>query len=96
MNSDFIIARAERLATRLERASCGNAGKCPDCDARISQAFLVVIGREPTLEERTAARRFLEKQPSRYPRLAEPDRRHHALVDFCQMILASNAFLYVE
>ncbi len=70
MNSDFVIARAQR-ARHAARASvqCGNAGKCPDCDARISQAFLVAIGREPGPEERTAARRFLETQPSRYPRL---------------------------
>ena len=44
----------------------------------------------------TPRRRFLETQPSRYPGLAEPECRHRALADFCQMMLASNAFLYVE
>ena len=54
------------------------------------------ISRAPGPDELQAARRFLETQPSRYPTLAEPERRHRALVDFCQMMLASNAFLYVE
>ena len=30
------------------------------------------------------------------PRLSEQERRHRGLVDFCQMMLASNAFLYLE
>ena len=34
--------------------------------------------------------------PSRYPGQAEPDARRRAWTDFCQMLLASNAFLYVE
>ena len=67
-----------------------------DCDARINQAFLLTIGRAPDPDERIAARRFLETQPSRYPGAAEPEGRHRALVDFCQMLLASNAFLYIE
>ncbi len=56
----------------------------------------MIIGRAPDPDESNAARRFLETQPSRYPGLAESDCRHRALADFCQMILASNAFLYVE
>jgi Protein of unknown function (DUF1553)/Protein of unknown function (DUF1549) len=96
MNSDFIIARAQRLALRLECELSVNALILTDRDAYINQAFQLLIGREPGPEEGLAARRFLERQPSRYPLLAEPDRRHRALADFCQMMLASNAFLYVE
>ena len=40
--------------------------------------------------------RFLKTQTSQYPGLAAPERRHRALADFCQMLLASNAFLYLE
>ena len=87
--------RAE-LAMRLEHESARHAEGQVDGDARINQAFLLIIGREPGLDERNAARRFLETQPSHYPGLAEPECRHRALADFCQMMLASNAFLYIE
>jgi Protein of unknown function (DUF1553)/Protein of unknown function (DUF1549)/Planctomycete cytochrome C len=92
MNSGFIIARAQKLAMRLEAKDKSQA----NCDGRINQAFLLTISRLPVGDEYEAARRFLETQPSRYSTLAEPESRHRALVDFCQMLLASNAFLYVE
>ena len=96
MNSGFIIARAQKLATRLElECKRSNRGE-GDCDARINHAFVAIIGRAPDADERNAARRFLETQPSRYPGLTEFECRYRALADFCQMMLASNAFLYVE
>jgi Protein of unknown function (DUF1553)/Protein of unknown function (DUF1549)/Planctomycete cytochrome C len=96
MNSSFIIARAQKLAQGLD-LECNESNRGQgECDTRIDRAFLVIIGRAPDSNERTAARRFLETQPSRYPGLAESERHHHALADFCQMMLASNAFLYVE
>ena len=92
MNSNFMIARAQKLAMQLETECKGQV----DCDTRISQAFLLIVSRAPGPDEFQAAKRFMETQPSRYPTLAEPERHHRALVDFCQMMLASNAFLYVE
>jgi hypothetical protein len=89
LNSDFVVTRAGKLASRLEQ-------DCGALDARIARAFLLVAGREPGREEREATRRFLESQPVRYPGLASPDARHRAWADFCQMLLASDAFLYVE
>ena len=65
-------------------------------DACIKLAFLLVIGHVPAANEYEAAGRFLKTQPSRYPSLAKLYRCHRALVDFCQMMLASNAFLYIE
>ncbi len=91
LNSDFVVARAVRLARRLDR-DCG----ADAVDARIDRAFLLVVGRGPGREEREASRRFLESQPSRYPGMAGPDARLRAWADFCQMLLASDAFLYVE
>ena len=65
-------------------------------DARIDRAFLLTVGRAPDDPEREAARRFLQVQPARYPGLAPADASRRAWADFCQMLLASNAFLYVE
>jgi hypothetical protein len=98
MNSGFVVARAQKLATRLEHECRGRSGT--DCqtvsDARLTRAFLLTIGRAPNADERSAAHRFLESQPARYPGRTDADARLCAWADFCQMVLASNAFLYVE
>jgi hypothetical protein len=96
MNSDFVVTRAQKLAKRLERECQCGVGDQAGRDGRMIRAFLITIGRAPARDELDAARRFLEFQPSHYPVLAEPDARHRAWADFCQMLLASNAFLYVE
>ena len=88
LNSDFLAARARGLARRLER----QAGT--DSDDRIRLAFRLAIGRPPDDAERAAARRFLAEQPRRYP--DREDAAGRAWVDLCQMILASNAFLYLD
>jgi hypothetical protein len=62
----------------------------------LARAFLVVTGRAPGREEREATRRFLEAQPGRYLGLSPEQARDRAWVDFCQMLLASDAFLYIE
>jgi len=96
LNAGFVVARAQKLAERLERdCNCIAAGEAGD-DARIIRAFLLTTGRAPDQDEHGAARRFLNSQPSRYPGRSEADARRHAWTDFCQMLLASNAFLYVE
>jgi hypothetical protein len=88
LNSEFVLLRARALARRLER----EAG--PDADDRVTLAFLLAAGRAPTDPEREAARLFLGAQPGRYPGRADAAER--AWADFCQAVLASNAFLYVE
>jgi hypothetical protein len=40
------------------------------------------------------ARKFLDEQEREYA--GQSDARQRAWVDFCQMLLASNEFLYVE
>lgn len=96
MNSDFMVNRAGKLATRLEHECKTGPDGCVDHDTCIERAFLLAIGRQPAADERASARRFVATQPSRYPGLVEPECRHRALADFCQMLLASNAFLYVD
>jgi hypothetical protein len=88
LNSDFAQARAKAFAQRLRR----EAG--PDGDARLNLAFRTACSRPPTTEERNAARRFLEAQRMVYR--DQKDGEDRAWSDLCQMVLASNAFLYVE
>ncbi|WP_406696778.1 PSD1 and planctomycete cytochrome C domain-containing protein [Singulisphaera sp. Ch08] len=88
LNSDFVIARARAMAKRLDR----EAG--PTAVDKVFHAFLVAVGRAPTEDELTVAKRFLDAQPARYQGQADAAERSWA--DFCQALLASNAFLYVE
>jgi hypothetical protein len=92
LNSDFVVTRAEKLAERIER-ECPEE-ECPD--HRIARAFLLTVGRPPDASEQDAARRFLQAQPARYPGLTPDEARRRAWADLCQMVLASNAFLYIE
>ena len=88
LNSDFVRARARTFASRLRR----DAGDC--AEDRVARAFLLAVGRPPNAAERQAALRFLADQPGRYP--GRSDAVDRAWADFCQIVLASNAFLYVE
>ncbi len=64
LNSAFVVARAQKLAERIEsECRCGSKPE-PDRDALITRAFLLTAGRAPGREERDAARRFLERSPA--------------------------------
>jgi hypothetical protein len=88
LNADFARRRAVAFAARLHR----EAGA--DTAARLALAFRLACCRPPRDEERAAAERFLNKQQALYA--ANKDAGARAWADFCQMLLASNAFLYVE
>jgi hypothetical protein len=88
LNSEFIIARAEAMAARLQHTN-GD-----DTSAKIAQAFLLSYSRLPKQDEATAAAQFIATQPDTYP--GEADAQARSWRDFCQMLLASSAFLYVE
>ncbi|HEX5442602.1 MAG TPA: DUF1553 domain-containing protein, partial [Pirellulales bacterium] len=85
LNSEFAVARARGLAERLANESSGEF---------IRRAFLLVAGRPPRDDEQAAAERFLRGQPGNYAGRTDAERQ--AFIDFCQMLLASNACLYVE
>jgi hypothetical protein len=88
LNSRFALARAGAFAQRLGR----EAGA--DDQKRMARAFRLAWGRDAVPAEHTAARRFLSAQRQLYAQEKNGDAQ--AWTDFCQMILASNAFLYVE
>jgi hypothetical protein len=83
LNSEFARLRAKAFASRIDNS-----------DNKLSRAFRLVAGREPTREERTACENFLTEQRAVYAK--EKDAENRAWTDLCQMLLASNAFLYVE
>ena len=88
LNSEFAVARARALSARLALESSGGT------DARIERAFLLVAGRPPNEAERKASHRFLSAQVANYPDRA--DVTAQVWIDYCQMLMAGSAFLYVE
>jgi Protein of unknown function (DUF1553)/Protein of unknown function (DUF1549) len=86
LNSDFAVTQADHFAQRLIREAA------PEGEARVARAFLLAIGRQPSAAETAMAIEFVASQ-----------RAHHGdeagskeWSDFCQMLFASNLFLYVE
>ena len=63
-----------------------------DPQARVQRAFLLACGRVATAAEQAAASEFLAAQPAEYAGQVDADER--AWIDFAQMLLATNAFLY--
>ena len=86
LNSAFVRQRATAMARRLLR-------EYPTGESdRITRAFRLALGRPPASAERAATAEFLRKQQLVYG--ADADRK--TWTDFCQMLFASNAFLYVD
>jgi hypothetical protein len=88
LNSNFIRARAMSFAQRLTT----EAGA--DAKARLRLAFRLACGRAPEARETEAAERFLLAQRAVYANAKDIEQR--AWTDLCQMVLASNAHLYLE
>ena len=88
LNSEFSLARAREFAARLEKDAL------PDPRRRIRLAFEIAAGRTPTEDEMLGSLHFIETQTQSLEPHADASPR--AWIDFCQMLLASNQFLYVE
>jgi hypothetical protein len=88
LNSDFARNRAKAFAWRLAI----QAGEKPE--KRLEMVFRLIASREPLAAERLACEKFLDKQRAVYAKEKGADER--AWSDLCQMLLASNVFLYVE
>jgi len=88
LNSPFLREQSEHFAARLAH----EVGA--DTTQRLDRSFLLAYGREPTVAERAAASEFLNTQRATYG--DDPQRDELAWIDYCQMLLASSGFLYVE
>jgi len=88
LNSPFLREQSQAFAERLT-AEAGD-----DAAARIDRSFLLAYGREPSTAERKAASEFLDEQRETY---ADSEQQEIlAWTDYCQMLLASSGFLYVD
>jgi hypothetical protein len=94
INGPWTLARARALAGRIERAEPASI----DNRARIVLAYRMTLGRRPEPEEVAEAEIFLDRQAigPRLPGFRSGRDDRAALVDFCHVLLNSNAFLYVD
>ncbi|MGH7172715.1 MAG: PSD1 and planctomycete cytochrome C domain-containing protein [Gemmataceae bacterium] len=92
MNNDFILEQADLFAARLRREAGGDAKK------QVLLAWRLAFAVEPTAEDVSAALTFLSRQAERFQtaKSKPEDQRRQALATFCQALLSSNGFLYVN
>ena len=87
LNDGELIQHADRLAEQL-------AAHSEDVDAQLRQLYLRLFSSEPTDSQRTTCREFLADQTAHFSGDEQAARR--ALASLCQVMLASNRFLYVD
>ena len=101
LNSEEVLNQADRMADRVENESGAVASN------RIELAYRLSLARAPTEAEKEKVARFLDNQARAYssgpsvPSTAVPPAtsatpEHRALADFCQVLLNSPEFLYVD
>jgi hypothetical protein len=94
LNSEFVLTEANRMAERVRR----EAGADPE--AQVIRAWRLAFAVDPTEGERKAALAFLQEQTAHFRskptsgNTVEPSLQ--ALAGFCQTLVGSNRFLYVD
>jgi hypothetical protein len=100
MNDAWVVQAADQMAERLR-------GKTTTVEEQVQMAFELTFTSLVTAEELAAVLNFLDRQTAVF--LQDPDptwqqqlseqpeaAQHRALASFCQLLLASNRFLYLE
>ncbi len=92
MNSQFLVQQSRHFAERL--LAVGDLGD----SARVAMAFRIALNREPSAKESTESTEFIKRSES-VIESAEKNKeqiRVRAWAAFCQALLASAEFRYVE
>jgi hypothetical protein len=98
LNNDFVVRQSEEFAKRVRK----EAGD--DIQKQITRAWILAFSQRPTTEDIEEATRYLNEQKtyfqSKLPKgnkdKKQPDPHQHALAGFCQTLLSSNGFLYID
>jgi hypothetical protein len=100
MNNAFVVTQSESFADRVRR----EAGDSPD--KQIHRAWMLAFSRQPTEEELQEAAAFLSAQTQDFQAKSKAGKKAksppntnpqmQALASFCQTLLGSNEFLYVD
>lgn len=88
MNSSFVRGQAEKFARRVR----------PDSETALSQtiddAYQLALARLPKADERAQMTSFVENQTKSYG--GDEKAQHRAVVDYCQIMLCLNEFLFID
>lgn len=91
MNNAEVRNYARRFASRLAPAT----PNAPSIET-IRAGYLFALGREPDAAEQRAAAEFLSSQVASYQQDNRPEAASLALADFCQVLMSTNEFVFVE
>jgi hypothetical protein len=94
LNSQFMMEQAEAFAARVNKT----AGEDVPAQKKIETAFLIALGRKPSAGEMGLAETHLRDIAERFTGVQVPKKEaeEKALASICQMLMATNEFLYVE
>jgi hypothetical protein len=90
MNNEVVRDIARGLAGRLAESRKNSP------DQAIRKGYMLAIGRAPTAREVADTQAFLADQAQSYREEGKTDPDGAALVDFCQVLLGLNEFIYVD
>jgi len=88
MNAPLVRQRAEKLAVRLGAKTPAQVGQA------IEQAYQIALTRRPTEKESARMGAFVTRQAESYA--GNPRALEMAMADFCQVLLCSNEFVFVD
>jgi mono/diheme cytochrome c family protein len=93
MNSDFSLEYSDRFASRVIAEAEGIRGQ-------ITLAWTLAFADSPSVEDVSAAEQFVDQQRKTFaeqnPKLKPEEAHREALAVFCQALLSSNRFLYID
>ena len=90
MNNDFVIDESRAMAGRFQRLAKGRL------DTQLGLAWETTLGQAPSADELARSRVFVEKQAALFKTQKEKQPDLAALANYCQALLSSNAFIYVD
>ena len=90
MNNEFVLAQSRAMAGRFQRLAKGRL------DGQLGLAWESALGQAPDTGELSRARAFVKKQAAVFEAQKEKQPGLAALANFCQALLSSNAFIYVD
>ncbi len=90
MNNRFVIDKSLAMAGRFQRLAKGRL------DTQLSLAWETALGLVPSADELAQSKAFTEKQIALFNTQKEKQPDLAALANYCQTLLSSNAFIYVD
>jgi hypothetical protein len=90
MNNPHVRSWAKAFAKRFTRSNGESV------ESAITQAYSLAFNRAPTKTERADGLLFIQQQTSRYQSEQKANAQELAYVDFAQVLLSLNEFIYAE